>query len=264
MAHLLRDNDAMTIYIGCPDRLSEQEGRRVVAAFYGDLLGMQQYEPYGGLALQRRAPDEDYIAGRTTDGGSKLRLAFDDDGWSDLRPPRWPDPEYPQQLHLDIFVPDLGNAGELVTGLGATMLQDNGDFRVYADPAGHPFCLYADPTIDTPIVGRLVFDCFSPRALAAFYQGLLGVPDRLEDSPERVVIDLDDDDDLPNLAFQHAQFRAARWPDPEYPAQLHVDYRFPDQNPDPVAIGRAEQLGAIRLRGPAVTYADPAGHPFCF
>ncbi|MFG1819140.1 VOC family protein [Kribbella sp. NPDC049174] len=112
---------------------------------------------------------------------------------------------------------------------------------------------------------RVVFDCYSPRSLAGFYEGFLGVQKRLEDSAGRVELDLDDDDDLPNLAFQHsAQFRATRFPDPAYPAQLHIDYRFPD-GAQP-AIQRAERLGAIHMPPNEVTsqcYSDPAGHPFC-
>lgn len=247
MAHLLRDSDAMTITIGAPGQIDGEEGRQVLAAFYGELLGMQAFEPWGWLKLAKRPPD------------SKLQFALDGDGWSDERPPRWPDPEYPQQMHLDILVPDLEAAGRLVLGTGATLLRDQREFRTYADPAGHPFCLYPDPDADSPKVGRLVFDCFSPRALASFYQGFLGVEERLEDSPERVVINLDDDE-LPNFAFQHAQFPAARWPDAAYPAQLHVDYRFPGGATS--AIPRVESLGAIHT-GHGNTYADPAAHPFC-
>ncbi|GAB3808341.1 VOC family protein [Micromonospora zhanjiangensis] len=82
------------------------------------------------------------------------------DGWSTLhapsglvlafqrvlvyRPPTWPDPTRPQQFHLDFGVPDLDAAHERVVALGATLL-DQGPagrgWRVYADPAGHPFCL---------------------------------------------------------------------------------------------------------------------------
>jgi hypothetical protein len=74
---------------------------------------------------------------------------------------------------------------------------------------------------------------------------------------------VDYDPSIPTLrtgqAFQHAQFRAARWPDPDYPAQLHVDDRFPGGSES--ATHRVEQLGAIHVsRG---TFADPAGHPFC-
>jgi hypothetical protein len=59
-------------------------------------------------------------------------------------PPEWPDPMRPQQLHLDIAVDDVDRAEQEVLALGARRLPDPPDaegFRVYADPAGHPFCL---------------------------------------------------------------------------------------------------------------------------
>ena len=59
-------------------------------------------------------------------------------------PPRWPDPSRPQQLHLDVQVDDPDEAERQVLALGATRLvdpPDADDFRVFADPAGHPFCL---------------------------------------------------------------------------------------------------------------------------
>ncbi|EOD63745.1 VOC family protein [Amycolatopsis vancoresmycina] len=62
----------------------------------------------------------------------------------DHRPPAWPSAENPQQLHLDLNVTDLEAAHERVLGLGAKLLDDKPEtFRVYADPAGHPFCLCA-------------------------------------------------------------------------------------------------------------------------
>ncbi|MFI6679686.1 hypothetical protein [Kribbella sp. NPDC050470] len=73
-----------------------------------------------------------------------------------------------------------------------------------------------------------------------------------------MVFDLDDDDDLPNLAFQHASVRPTRFPDPDCPDQIHIDYRFPD-GARPV-IRRAVDLGAIHLRPSESTsqcYADP-------
>lgn len=106
-----------------------------------------------------------------------------------------------------------------------------------------------------------MFDCFSPRAFAAFYEQLLGFARHVHDSPERVVIG-SDDPLQPLPAFQHAEFMATRWPDPAYPAQLHLDLGVPH-----VDAGRvlAERLGAIWLPHPrgAVGYADPAAHPFC-
>ncbi|GAA1980581.1 VOC family protein [Amycolatopsis minnesotensis] len=59
-------------------------------------------------------------------------------------PPEWPSLERAQQFHLDLEVPDLDAAQERVLGLGAKLLDDEPKrFRVYADPAGHPFCLCA-------------------------------------------------------------------------------------------------------------------------
>jgi predicted enzyme related to lactoylglutathione lyase len=61
-------------------------------------------------------------------------------------PPDWPDGT-PQQLHLDLWVDDLTAAHDHVMSLGARLLQAAEDpaaaevFQVYADPAGHPFCL---------------------------------------------------------------------------------------------------------------------------
>jgi catechol 2,3-dioxygenase-like lactoylglutathione lyase family enzyme len=62
-------------------------------------------------------------------------------------PPQWPDGSPPQQIHLDLWVDDFEVAHERVTSLGATVLKpaqggdSPDDFQVYADPAGHPFCL---------------------------------------------------------------------------------------------------------------------------
>lgn len=65
-------------------------------------------------------------------------------------PPEWPDGRQQQQVHLDLHVDDLEEAGRLALMLGGRQLQaakrpaDNPDgdemFAVYASPAGHPFC----------------------------------------------------------------------------------------------------------------------------
>ena len=61
-------------------------------------------------------------------------------------PPDWPDGP-PQQVHLDLHVADPRAAHDEVIALGARLLQAADDLtaavghRVYADPAGHPFCL---------------------------------------------------------------------------------------------------------------------------
>jgi catechol 2,3-dioxygenase-like lactoylglutathione lyase family enzyme len=60
--------------------------------------------------------------------------------------PDWPDGT-PQQIHLDLYVEDVAAAHEEAMSLGARLLKPADDldapdgFQVYADPAGHPFCL---------------------------------------------------------------------------------------------------------------------------
>jgi predicted enzyme related to lactoylglutathione lyase len=58
-------------------------------------------------------------------------------------PPDWPGQHAPQQMHLDVVVDDLDTAEAAVLGLGATKHehQPGTTFRVFLDPAGHPFCL---------------------------------------------------------------------------------------------------------------------------
>jgi predicted enzyme related to lactoylglutathione lyase len=61
-------------------------------------------------------------------------------------PPQWPEGA-PQQIHLDLYIDDIRSAHDEATRLGARLLEpaENLDspagFQVYADPAGHPFCL---------------------------------------------------------------------------------------------------------------------------
>jgi len=61
-------------------------------------------------------------------------------------PPKWPGQEVPQQMHLDVVVDDLDAAEAAVLDLGATKHehQPGTSFRVFLDPAGHPFCLCLD------------------------------------------------------------------------------------------------------------------------
>jgi predicted enzyme related to lactoylglutathione lyase len=63
-------------------------------------------------------------------------------------PPEWPDGT-PQQIHLDLWVGDIKTAHDEVVSLGAKLLkpaedrppESSDNYQVYADPAGHPFCL---------------------------------------------------------------------------------------------------------------------------
>jgi catechol-2,3-dioxygenase len=102
---------------------------RALAEFYTELLG-----------LKVLSDAEDWV---TIGDGVGTRLAFQQA--PDLREPRWPDPERPQQFHLDVRVDDVDDAERRALVLGAIRLPGEGqDFRVYADPAGHPFCLVFD------------------------------------------------------------------------------------------------------------------------
>lgn len=108
-----------------------------LSRFYQSLLGGVVNQPDLRWSLG------DDWATLHTDGG--LVLAFQ--RVEDHRPPRWPDPARPQQFHLDLGVEDLDQAQEGVLKMGATLL-DEGDgkrsWRIFADPAGHPFCLVRD------------------------------------------------------------------------------------------------------------------------
>lgn len=182
------------------------------------------------------------------------------------RPPRWRDPSSPTQLHLDVQVADLEAAERTVLDHGATKLEEFPGWRVYADPVGHPFCLYpglAEPTDRVGVLVRVVIDCADPPVLARFWSAVLDLPRRVEESPDRIVI-ARDDDRLPMIAVQRVpDYQPPRWPDPDYPAQLHLDIGFDN---------RAEKerlalvLGGTLLPpqgGSCPVYADPAGHPFC-
>ena len=70
----------------------------------------------------------------------------------DFEPPQWPGSD--ARMHLDFLVDDLTTTGARVIAAGAKLLdyQPNSDHCfVYADPAGHPFCL---STWDTETAAR--------------------------------------------------------------------------------------------------------------
>jgi catechol 2,3-dioxygenase-like lactoylglutathione lyase family enzyme len=109
--------------LDCPDP-------QALAAFYGALTGWE-LDNDGGDWVQLRSD-----AGAT--------LAFQ--RAPDHQPPAWPSADRPQQAHLDFDVADLDAAEEQVLALGARKadFQPGESFRVFLDPAGHPFCLVLD------------------------------------------------------------------------------------------------------------------------
>ncbi len=110
--------DLFAVTIDAPDASA-------LARFYADLTGMQ---------ISYDGPEGALITG---DGRSVMFQQI-----SGYNPPRWPDPAYPQQAHLDLIVDDLDTGQARALELGASRLPGAGErFRVFADPAGHPFCL---------------------------------------------------------------------------------------------------------------------------
>ncbi|MTV26405.1 VOC family protein [Nitriliruptoraceae bacterium ZYF776] len=100
---------------------------RGLAEFYGALTGWSVAD--GG---------DDWIE---LDSGGGVTIAFQ--LAPDHQPPVWPSDDRPQQAHLDFDVTDLDDGEARVLALGARKaeVQPGGNFRVYLDPAGHPFCL---------------------------------------------------------------------------------------------------------------------------
>ena len=77
------------------------------------------------------------------DGAPRIGIQLAPDHMS----PQWPNGATQQQVHLDVWVDDIASAHQEVMRHGATLLKESDDtdspdnFQVYADPAGHPFCL---------------------------------------------------------------------------------------------------------------------------
>jgi catechol 2,3-dioxygenase-like lactoylglutathione lyase family enzyme len=120
---------------------------RGLAEFYRGLLGFD-YRPGDELP----AAGDDDPRGRDwlvlLDPSGRRGLAFQQ--VESLPASTWPDPAVPQQLHLDLTVPSreaLDVQHERALALGARLLVDEAEsdeepIRIYADPAGHPFCIF--------------------------------------------------------------------------------------------------------------------------
>jgi catechol 2,3-dioxygenase-like lactoylglutathione lyase family enzyme len=110
------------LVIDCPDS-------RTLAAFYAAMLGWE-------VAVKE---EDDWVDIRPAGGSDCISFQQVDD----YRPPTWPGQDAPQQMHLDVIVDDLDEGEAAVLHLGATKhdTQPGEKFRVFLDPAGHPFCL---------------------------------------------------------------------------------------------------------------------------
>jgi predicted enzyme related to lactoylglutathione lyase len=107
-----------------------------LAEFYARLLGWQTFGDDAGFRSVAPTPDAGYnLACQTEEQYVR---------------PVWPaTPGQPQMsMHLDIEVDDLDEAVAHAEGCGAELAshQPQTSVRVMLDPAGHPFCLYLDPT----------------------------------------------------------------------------------------------------------------------
>ena len=108
------------VILDCPDP-------RSLARFYSELLGQP---------ITYDTEDFVVVAENDTTSGLAFQLA------PDHRPPTWPSPVIPQQMHLDIMVESIAEAMARVLALGARKLDGE---HVFADPAGHPFCFIKRP-----------------------------------------------------------------------------------------------------------------------
>ena len=113
-----------SIVLDCPDPVA-------LATFYGSMLDWK-------VDLSNLDQSDGWIDVKADYGQC---LSFQQ--VEDYKAPKWPGQEVPQQMHLDVVVDDLDAAEEAVLELGATKHehQPGTSFRVFLDPAGHPFCL---------------------------------------------------------------------------------------------------------------------------
>ncbi|MGY1593819.1 VOC family protein [Geodermatophilus sp. SYSU D00708] len=118
---------------------------RGLARFYGRLLGWPL-----------RDDDPEWATLRPEDGGPGLSFQLE----ADHVPPVWPPERGTQQMqqHLDFEVADLAAASAHAEAVGARLLshytEPHEDVRIYADPAGHPFCLFVRLGGRQPSSGR--------------------------------------------------------------------------------------------------------------
>ena len=98
-----------------------------LASFYGEMLGWKVSD------------DGDWAEIRPEDGNNCIGFQQVED----YRAPEWPGQDVPQQVQLDVMVRDLDEGEREALALGAAKPehQPGTTFRVFLDPAGHPFCL---------------------------------------------------------------------------------------------------------------------------
>ncbi len=123
------------VVVDCPDALA-------LAQFYAELLGWS-LEPGSDRDWATLEPPGGGVTPDDPDGRPALAFQRIDDWVA----PTWPGGAHPQQFHLDFAVDDIDAAEPAVLAAGARRHEhqpsEDGGFRVYLDPVGHPFCLVA-------------------------------------------------------------------------------------------------------------------------
>jgi catechol 2,3-dioxygenase-like lactoylglutathione lyase family enzyme len=118
---------------------------RGLAEFYRQLLGYD-YRPGDEAPADGADDDADWLVLRDPAGTNKL--AFQE--VARLERTTWPRDDVPMQLHLDLTVSDTATLEEQrqrAESLGAQLILDRTDdpdepLYVFADPSGHPFCIF--------------------------------------------------------------------------------------------------------------------------
>lgn len=129
--------------------LDSTDARRL-AEFYRELLGYEYRPGDEPPAAAEDVRGRDWLVLLGPSGGPRLAFQQVDR----LPAPTWPAERVPQQFHLDLTVPsraELDRQHERVLRLGGSLLLDRSSdieepLRVYADPSGHPLCVFVAPT----------------------------------------------------------------------------------------------------------------------
>ncbi|WP_299445217.1 VOC family protein [uncultured Phycicoccus sp.] len=121
------------VVLDCPDALA-------LGRFYGQVLGWD-LEDESDRDWATLVPPGGGVSPENPQGRATLAFQRIDDWVA----PTWPGGAHPQQFHLDLSVADIDAAEPAVLEAGARVHDvqpsESGSFRVYLDPAGHPFCL---------------------------------------------------------------------------------------------------------------------------
>ncbi|GAB3783927.1 VOC family protein [Nocardioides ungokensis] len=122
---------------------------RALAEFYRKLLGFTYRAGDEPREDDPAAQDEDWLVLLRPSGERGLAFQQAEDHVETT----WPEPGVPQQMHLDLTVTsraELDAQHQRALALGARLVLDRSDdphepLRVYADPAGHRFCIFVAP-----------------------------------------------------------------------------------------------------------------------